>query len=234
MCRVELIDPLTVRADVEQRLLEWRSLIQDRKTNALRPDNPCGLVRFANGDACRSEFPDVPYAASSTSAAVMKSKAGRIASAASKLATATSSAISRGLARQFDAVSQVGSGRFAAELARYARQTGVIRQGRIRWCDTSSGDPSRMAVARVVTPGAELLLYVSSARRKEVAACWTRRLHVSVSKNSRFAFRKPLHVSVGESACASSPTATLHSFLTEKRGILFPSMARALHAHNLR
>lgn len=33
---VELIDPLTVRADVEQRLLEWRSLIQDRKTHALR------------------------------------------------------------------------------------------------------------------------------------------------------------------------------------------------------
>jgi hypothetical protein len=74
----------------------------------------------------------------------------------------------------------------------------------------------------------------SSARRKEVAACWTRRLHVSVSENSRFAFRKPLHVSVGESACASSPTATLHSFLTEKRCILFPSMARAPHAHNLR
>ena len=36
MCRVELIDPLTVRADVEQWLLEWRSLIQDRKTHALR------------------------------------------------------------------------------------------------------------------------------------------------------------------------------------------------------
>jgi hypothetical protein len=66
-------------------------------------------------------------------------------------------------------------------------------------------------------------LYVSSARRKGLAACWTRRLHVSVSKNSRFAFRKPLHVSAGESACASSPTATLHSFLTEKRCILFPS-----------
>ena len=32
----KLIDPLTVRADVEQRLLEWRSLIQDRKTHALR------------------------------------------------------------------------------------------------------------------------------------------------------------------------------------------------------
>jgi hypothetical protein len=36
VCRVELIDPLTVRADVEQRLLAWRSLIQDRKTHALR------------------------------------------------------------------------------------------------------------------------------------------------------------------------------------------------------
>ena len=48
-------------------------------------------------------------------------------------------------------------------------------------------------------------LYVSNARRKRLAACWTRRLHVSVSRNSRFAFRKPLHVSAGESACASSP-----------------------------
>jgi hypothetical protein len=66
-------------------------------------------------------------------------------------------------------------------------------------------------------------LYVSNARRKGLAACWTRRLHVSVSKNSRFAFRKPLHVSAGESACASSPSATLHSFLTEKRCILFPT-----------
>ena len=36
MCRVERNDALTVRADVEQRLLEWRSLIQDRKTHALR------------------------------------------------------------------------------------------------------------------------------------------------------------------------------------------------------
>lgn len=36
MCRVELIDPLTVRADVEQRLLEWRSLIQDRAAHGRR------------------------------------------------------------------------------------------------------------------------------------------------------------------------------------------------------
>ena len=82
-------------------------------------------------------------------------------------------------------------------------------------------------------PG-RLPLYVSSARRKEVVACWTRRLHVSVSKNSRFAFRKPLHVSAGESACASSPTATLHSFLTEKRCILFPSTAHASRDHYMR
>lgn len=36
MARVEPVDPLTVRADLEQRLLEWRSLIQDRKTHARR------------------------------------------------------------------------------------------------------------------------------------------------------------------------------------------------------
>jgi polysaccharide deacetylase 2 family uncharacterized protein YibQ len=45
----------------------------------------------------------------------------------SNLRNATSSAISRGLARQFDVVSQIGSGRFAANLARYLRQAGVLR-----------------------------------------------------------------------------------------------------------
>lgn len=82
--------------------------------------------------------------------------------------------------------------------------------------------------------GADRRLYVSSARRKGLAACWTRRLHVSVSKNSRFAFRKPLHVSAGESACASSPNSYAPQLLDREALHSLSVNARALHAHNLR
>jgi hypothetical protein len=50
----------------------------------------------------------------------------------SNFRTATSNGIGRAIVRQFEMVSQIGSGRFAANLARYLRQAGVLRQGRIR------------------------------------------------------------------------------------------------------
>ena len=61
----------------------------------------------------------------------------------SNLRTATSSGISRGLARQFEAVSQIGSGRFAANLVVIC--AGWVYSGRagygdaIRRADTRAG-----------------------------------------------------------------------------------------------
>jgi hypothetical protein len=79
-----------------------------------------------------------------------------------------------------------------------------------------------------------LPVYVSDARRKGVAACWTRRLHVSVSKNARFAFRKPLHASAGESACASSPDSHAPQLLDQEALHSFSVNARAPRAHKMR